>query len=175
VCDPSDARAIALNDFWWTIVVAPLSIEYPIAETERDEQALVLATTLNGEVTWAPFAGEVTVIADAGAMAAASAKAEKNEVFMNMPRVMIFVRAFVCIFAAVSQEILETQNPRDRLRFRWRRPPRLFHAFRIPSICRMERVSQTVEQVWAYMLHTSRSYKRTFWQSAKKTIGMLLE
>jgi hypothetical protein len=46
----------------------------------------VLAVRVNGEVTVAPFCGDCTVMANAGAMPAASARIEKKEVFIVLPR-----------------------------------------------------------------------------------------
>ena len=55
-----------------------------VAGTE--EQVLVLAMRAKGDVTWAPFAGVVTVMADAGTLDATKAKTAKSKVFTDMPR-----------------------------------------------------------------------------------------
>jgi hypothetical protein len=52
-----------------------------------DPQVLVLAMRLKGEVTWAPLAGVVTVMADAGTLIPKRTEAAKRSVFINKPRV----------------------------------------------------------------------------------------
>jgi len=49
-------------------------------------QVLVLATRVKGELTCAPFAGVVTVMACAGVTIANSAKTERKNLFMVQPR-----------------------------------------------------------------------------------------
>jgi hypothetical protein len=48
-----------------------------------DPQVLVLATRVKGEVTWAPLAGVLTVMADAGTIIPENAKAAKSKVFIR--------------------------------------------------------------------------------------------
>lgn len=48
-----------------------------------EAQVLLLAVRVNGDVSWAPLAGAVTVMADAGTMLAASATAAKRKFFMG--------------------------------------------------------------------------------------------
>jgi hypothetical protein len=47
----------------------------------------VLAVTVNGEVSWAPSTGAVTVMAAAGIVLARSAIIEKAKVFIDFPRI----------------------------------------------------------------------------------------
>jgi hypothetical protein len=49
-----------------------------------DPQVLVLAIKLKGEVTWAPLAGVVTVMAEAGRLTPKRAKAAKRRVFIKI-------------------------------------------------------------------------------------------
>ena len=57
------------------VVFVLLSIEYPIAEVDWPEQAEAAAIRLNGEDTWEPFAGDVTVtLEEAGAAQKISAR-----------------------------------------------------------------------------------------------------
>src|SRR5450631_416086 len=63
-CAPGSADMVALKDVE-TNVVGPESREYPMLTAGRDAHVLVLAISLNGEVTCVPDVGVVTVIADA--------------------------------------------------------------------------------------------------------------
>jgi hypothetical protein len=51
-----------------------------------ESQVFVLATRLKGEVTWALFAGVVTVMAQAGAAKMKSVRRVERRVFMDTPR-----------------------------------------------------------------------------------------
>jgi hypothetical protein len=48
-----------------------------------DPQVLVLAVKVKGDVTWAPLAGVLTVMADAGTQIPKNAKAAKSKVFIR--------------------------------------------------------------------------------------------
>jgi hypothetical protein len=50
-------------------------------------QVLVLAMSVKGEVTCAPFTGVVTVMAAAGTVIAAAARRAESKIFIDVPRV----------------------------------------------------------------------------------------
>ena len=59
------------------VVLVLLSMEYPIAEVDWPEQDDAVAIKLNGEDTWEPFAGDVTVTLEkAGAAQVISARTD---------------------------------------------------------------------------------------------------
>lgn len=61
VCWPDEADAWLLSEVPLLMVVAPLSMEYPIAVTACEEQVGALAETVNGDATEAPAVGELMV------------------------------------------------------------------------------------------------------------------
>jgi predicted component of type VI protein secretion system len=63
-------------------------------------QVPAFATRLKGEVTSAPFAGVVTVMACAGTIIVASAKIEQRKPLMDQPRKEMGERAFPLTVAA---------------------------------------------------------------------------
>jgi len=76
-----------------------------------EPQVLVLATTEKGDVTWAPFAGAVTVMADAATVDAIKSKAEMKGIFIVVPRGdLIYARTFVQSSTLVRP--LEAAEPR---------------------------------------------------------------
>jgi len=68
----------------------------------------VLATRLKGEVTCAPFAGVVTVIACAGTMIVTSAKIEPRNCFIDQPHLEMSERAFPLTGAAVCATVAKS-------------------------------------------------------------------
>lgn len=60
-----------------------------------ESQLAVVAATLNGEVTWAPFTGAVMVMADMVAVPARSVKMEQRAGFIENPQIMISEYEFV--------------------------------------------------------------------------------
>ena len=63
-------------------------------------QVLVLATRMKGDVTCAPFAGVVTVMACAGGITVTNARRENKKTFMDQPRLEMGARAFPLAVAA---------------------------------------------------------------------------
>lgn len=113
-----------------------------MAAVSCESHVAVLATRLKGEVSWAPLEGEVTVIADAGATAATSVKKEKKEVFMDVPRVRICLRAFVCAVAAAGLAEDGTMSTIAVIaleKFNWRR--RI--TFSVASAFAVQKLNQT--------------------------------
>ena len=59
-------------------------MEYPIETADTEPQVLVFATNVKGDVTWAPFAGVVTVMADAVAAHIAITKRAEKKCFIKL-------------------------------------------------------------------------------------------
>jgi hypothetical protein len=81
-CDPGLAVTFAEKDVG-SIVVVPLSIEYPMETAVSPAQVFVLAVSRKGELTVAPLEGVVTVMACDGIEQAASANAAESKVFIS--------------------------------------------------------------------------------------------
>jgi hypothetical protein len=64
-----------------SMIADPESMEYPIETAGTEPQVEVLATSLNGEVIVAPFAGVVTVMAAAGTHNATAARRAERKIF----------------------------------------------------------------------------------------------
>ena len=73
-----------------------------------ESQVPVLATRLKGEVTCAPFAGVVTVIACAGTMIVTSAKIEPRNCFIDQPHWEMSERAFPLTVAAACATVAKS-------------------------------------------------------------------
>ena len=95
MCSPSPAITLALITNGaleaalvdlLTMVVAPLSREYPIETVFFESQEVVAARRLNGEVTWEPEIGDVTVMADMVAVLARNARMGQRADFISCPR-----------------------------------------------------------------------------------------
>jgi len=64
------------------MMAVALSIEYPIDTAGTEPQVAVLAVRVKGEVTCAPFAGVVTVMANVEAAEDARTKTAESKVFI---------------------------------------------------------------------------------------------
>jgi hypothetical protein len=95
-----------------TTVVAPLSREYPIETVFFESQEAVAAIRLNGEVTWDPFTGTVTVMADTVAVLASNARMAQKVRFIVDPQIMLSECAFAWAEGA-DFDALMTACPRE--------------------------------------------------------------
>ena len=84
-CGPGAAVTFAVKAVG-SITADPLSIEYPIDTAVSPAQVFVLALTVKGDVTTAPFVGVDTVMACvAGAVLAISASAADSNFLIGKP------------------------------------------------------------------------------------------
>jgi len=83
-CFPADVATLAVNDVG-SIIAVPLSIEYPIDTAGTPAHMLVLAVTVNGDVSCAPLVGVETVMAWIDAVQPTSASAANKNLFMSEP------------------------------------------------------------------------------------------
>jgi hypothetical protein len=113
------ALTAAVNDVG-VMVVAPESIEKPIDAAGFEAQVAVLAVSWKGEVTWAPLAGVVTVIAYPGTTPAINNDKEQRSRFIDPPKTEIFLRQRKIpsldptrrsLVASDLHRHLETRNP----------------------------------------------------------------
>jgi len=66
-----------------SMTAVPLSIEYPIETAASPAQVFVLALSVKGDVTTAPFVGVETVMAWVDAVQPTSANATNSNLFMG--------------------------------------------------------------------------------------------